>query len=178
MKSFNEWLLNEDFRLGGKPQYHDIQILGWSLSKGTLPPWKIEGDSGLNMSSVFTGRASGPESKKVYEDAIKLRKDNPEAAQYIHDSINLLRRTVLHNQKNPERIRQMQYLLMNPREALVGNNWAEIPENWVAPDVNGGGGGNAPAPAQPAQQPNVQVQKQAGSNQVKCPKCGNVFNPS
>jgi hypothetical protein len=187
MKSFYEMnqILNESNNIANKPQYHNIEILGWSLSKGTLPPWGRTGDDGINITSVFAGRASDPESTRVYNAALKLRKENPNACEYIHENVKWLRRNV--RVKAADYVRKLQYIFMTGK---VLNYGEEPPEDFVAPDVGGGpdgnGSGSQPSgisgvPNQSAAQVNKQVsaqpqKPQAGSKVVTCPHCKKQFN--
>lgn len=178
-------ILNESNNIANKPQYHNIEILGWSLSKGTLPPWGFLGDAGIDITSVFAGRASDPDSTKVYNAALKLRKENPDALQYIHENIRWLRRMV--RAKAADKVRNLQYSFMTGKVSKFGE---EPPEDFVAPDVGGGpdgkGSGSQPSgisgmPNQSAAQVNKQVsaqpqKHQAGSKVVTCPHCKKQFN--
>lgn len=195
MKTFNEWLFLE---YGGvDPQYHNIEVLGWSLSTGVLPPWDVSGDDGINPRSSFAGRASGPESTRVYKatENIRKRKDAEEVLEYLYKNVSSLRRVARYAESgDPQSIqilRDFQYSLMTGKTLQYGE---DPPKDFVAPDPKGKPGNTVVQPV--AQQANAREagffsnlfgrtaqpkqtsaqQPQPESKVVTCPHCKRQFN--
>jgi hypothetical protein len=188
MKSFSEWLILEN-NWRNNPELNKVQVMGWSLSTGTLPPWGSEHDGGLNPTSVFEGRSGpGKGGWEVYQASKPIRADRRNGENilnYLLNSIKLLRTYA--RARDPNRIRNIQYALMTGKKLEFREN---APEDFVAPDVGGGpdgkGSGSQPSgisgtPNQPSAQSSKQVsaqpqQSQTNSKVVTCPHCKKQFS--
>lgn len=189
MKSFREWRLFLEGGLADDPELNKVQVMGWSLSTGTLPPWSYEHDQGLDPTSVFEGRSGpGKGGWEVYQASKHFRKDRngDKILNYLKDNIRVFRATV--RSGDPNRIRNLQYNYMTGKQLKYGEN---APEDFVAPDAGGGPQGyesGSHPNGKTTQSGNSKVQlgnnsqnqqqsqpQQSDSKVVKCPHCGAQF---